>query len=280
MRSPPTILINGEIGEHISISDRGLQYGDGVFETIAVHQGRPLLWQQHIARLLEGCERLSIRPAPDPESLRRDADELCADVRQAVLKVLVTRGESGRSYAIPTQSRPNRIVMLLSWPTYPREYADTGVAVRICATRISRNPGLAGIKHLNRLEQVLARSEWQSEYAEGLMLDEEGNIIEGTMTNLFLCSQGTLLTPDLSQSGVTGIMRTAVLDSAKKMSLPCQVTSITREMLDGAEEVFLTNSIIGIWPVRRIESIQYNIGDTTRRLQKEIEGSHCFGQAS
>jgi 4-amino-4-deoxychorismate lyase len=147
-------------------------------------------------------------------------------------------------------------------------------------TRISRNPALAGIKHLNRLEQVLARSEWQSEYAEGLMLDEEGNIIEGTMTNLFLCSQGTLLTPDLSRSGVTGIMRAAVLDRAKKMSLPCQVTSITHEMLNSAEEVFLTNSIIGIWPVRRIGSIQYVVGDTTRRLQKEIEGSHCFGQAS
>ncbi len=280
MRSPPTILINGEIGEHISISDRGLQYGDGVFETIAVYHGRPLLWQQHIARLLDGCERLSIRPAPDPESLRGDADELCADAQKAVLKVLVTRGESGRGYAISAPNRPNRIAMLLSWPTYSREYADTGVEVRICDTRISRNPALAGIKHLNRLEQVLARSEWQSEYAEGLMLDEEGNIIEGTMTNLFLCSQGTLLTPDLSRSGVTGIMRAAVLDRAKKMSLPCQVTSITREMLDGAEEVFLTNSIIGIWPVRRIESIQYNIGDTTRRLQKEIEGSHCFGQAS
>jgi len=280
MRSPPTVLINGEIGEHISISDRGLQYGDGVFETIAVHQGRPLLWQQHIARLLDGCERLSISPAPDPESLRRDADKLCADAQQAVLKVLVTRGESGRGYAVPAQSRPNRIVMLLSWPTYPREYADTGVEVRICDTRISRNPGLAGIKHLNRLEQVLARSEWQSEYAEGLMLDEEGTIIEGTMTNFFLCSRGTLLAPDLSQSGVIGIMRTVVLDRAKKMSLPCQVTSITREMLDGAEEVFLTNSIIGIWPVRRIESRQYDVGDTTRRLQKEIEGSHCFGQAS
>lgn len=280
MTSSPLTLINGEISEHISISDRGLQYGDGVFETIAVHHGRPLLWQQHIARLLDGCERLRIRPAPDAESVGRDADELCADAQQAVLKVLVTRGESGRGYAISGQSRPNRIVMLSPWPTYPREYADTGVEVRICDTRISRNPPLAGIKHLNRLEQVLARSEWQLEYAEGLMLDEEGNIIAGTMTNLFLWSRGTLLTPDLSRSGVTGIMRAAVLDGAKKMSLPCRVSAITREMLDGAEEVFLTNSLIGIWPVWRIESMQYNIGDTTRRLQKEIEGSHCFGQAS
>ena len=277
MTSPPLTLINGEISEHISISDRGLQYGDGVFETIAVHHGQPLLWQQHIARLLDGCERLDIKPAPDTESLRQHADELCADAQQAVLKVLVTRGESGRGYAIPAQCRPNRIVMLSSWPTYPRDYADTGVEVRICNTRISRNPALAGIKHLNRLEQVLARSEWQSQYAEGLMLDDEGNIIEGTMTNLFLCSQGTLLTPDLSQSGVTGIMRDVVLDRAREMLLPCQVTWITREMLDRAEEVFLTNSVIGIWPVRRIESIQYDVGDTTRRLQKEIEGSHCFG---
>jgi 4-amino-4-deoxychorismate lyase len=280
MKSSPKASVNGEISEHISISDRGLQYGDGVFETIAVHHGQPLLWQQHIARLLDGCERLGIGPAPDAESLRHHADELCADAQQAVLKVLVTRGESGRGYTIPAQCRPNRIVMLSSWPTYPREYADTGVDVRICDTRISRNPTLAGIKHLNRLEQVLAQSEWQSEYAEGLMLDEEGNIIEGTMTNLFLCSQGTLLTPDLSQSGVTGIMRAVVLDGAKEMSLPYEVTSITRELLDSAEEVFLTNSIIGIWPVRRIESIQYDVGDTTRRLQKEIKSSHCFGQAS
>jgi 4-amino-4-deoxychorismate lyase len=112
MTSPPLTLINGEISEHISISDRGLQYGDGVFETIAVHHGQPLLWQQHIARLLDGCERLDIKPAPDTESLRQHADELCADAQQAVLKVLVTRGESGRGYAIPAQCRPNRIVML------------------------------------------------------------------------------------------------------------------------------------------------------------------------
>ncbi len=280
MTSAPLILINGEISERISIWDRGLHYGDGVFETIAVHHGQPLLWQRHMVRLLEGCERLGIKPAPSPESLRSDADRLCAHVQRGVLKILVTRGESGRGYAAPAQSRLNRIVMLSSWPSYPPEYANSGVDVRVCDTRISRNSRLAGIKHLNRLEQVLARSEWQSGYAEGLMLDEQDNIIEGTMTNLFLYSQGTLVTPDLSQAGVTGIMRAAVLEGAAKMSLPCHVTSIARDMLDAAEEVFLTNSLIGIWPVRRIESIKYNIGDTTRRLQKEIEGSHCFGQAS
>lgn len=280
MKSVASILVNGEVCERISIWDRGLQYGDGVFETIAVCHGRPLLWRRHVARLLGGCDRLGIRPAPERRQLQREVERLCIGVERSVLKIVVTRGESGRGYAVARQSEPNRIVMLSSWPNYPSANADTGVEVRMCRTPISRNPRLAGIKHLNRLEQVLARSEWQSEFAEGLMLDEDGQVIEGTVTNIFLLLHGTLLTPDLSQSGVNGVMRETVLDHAGTLSLPYRVASVTREMLDRADEIFLTNSLIGIWPVRKIESTRYNIGETTRRLQKEIRGSHCFGETA
>ncbi|MFQ5936098.1 MAG: aminodeoxychorismate lyase [Acidiferrobacterales bacterium] len=279
MSAGTPVLINGEAQDYVSIQDRGFQYGDGVFETIAVCAGRPALWEHHLARLQEGCSRLGIE-APEEDVLRIEAERLCAtSMARAVLKLIITRGQSVRGYAARNAGPPTRVLELRPWPDYPAGSAQRGVDVRICETRISRNPRLAGIKHLNRLEQVLARSEWDTEFAEGLMLDEHGHIIEGTATNVFLVSQGTLLTPDLAQSGVAGVMRETVLGYAAAASIPCKITQINRPMLDTAEEVFLTNSLIGIWPVRRVESRSYGPGDTTRQLQQGIKGTHCFDEA-
>ncbi|MFQ6023297.1 MAG: aminodeoxychorismate lyase [Acidiferrobacterales bacterium] len=274
----PGVLVNGEAGDRLSIRDRGFQYGDGVFETIAVHHSKPLLWARHVARLHHGCARLQINVATDDYRLREEVDRLCTGVSRAVLKIVITRGESGRGYRSPRNVTPTRVMSLAEWPDYPPKNAVTGVNVRICRTRMSRNPQLAGIKHLNRLEQVLARSEWQDEFDEGLMLDEDNRIVEGTMSNVFLVSQGTLLTPDLSESGVAGVMRETVMDHANALSLPCRVTRVAREALGNADEIFLTNSLIGIWPVRQAESKGYSVGEITRCLQREIKGSHCFGE--
>lgn len=276
MKSAPAVLINGEPGDLLPVRDRGLQYGDGVFETVAISRGKPLLWRRHLQRLQKGCARLGITP-PDETQMRQEVDRLCTAATRAVLKIVVTRGESGRGYAPTENGNPTRVLALSPWPDYRQANAHEGVDVRICETRISRNPRLAGIKHLNRLEQVLARSEWHAEFAEGLMLDEGNNVIEGTTSNLFLVSEGTLLTPDLSKSGVEGVMRQTVLDHGKALSLPCRISRVTLDMLDGADEIFLTNSLIGIWPVRRIASRSYTLGETTRCLQKRIKGSHCFG---
>lgn len=264
-----TILINGEPGDRISVHDRGFQYGDGLFETLAVVQGEPLLWDRHMQRLLRGAARLGIG-APAEAVLRAEAARVCRGAARAVLKIILTRGVSGRGYAPTPGTMPTRAVCLLPWPDYPARHRAHGVAVRFCRTMIARNGTFAGLKHLNRLEQVWARMELDDEHAEGLMLDELGHVIEGTMTNIFVVTRDGLLTADLSHSGVAGVMRALVLERAAALAPACRVTALERETVLNADEVFLTNSLIGLWPVRRIESREYPVGPVTQRIREAI----------
>lgn len=269
-----TTLINGEPNENISVHDRGFQYGDGLFETMALVNGAPLLWDQHMQRLSHGAVRLGIN-APPESQLRFEAEQLGHGVEHAVLKIILTRGISRRGYAPDKQAQPTRTVSLSPWPDYPAEQRTHGVAAQFCRTMISRNRATAGIKHLNRIEQVLARAELEQNCREGLMCDEFGHVIEGTMTNLFIVSQDRLLTPDLSHSGVEGVMRGLVLERAVELSLEARVMDINKSDVLQADEVFLTNCLIGLWPVRRIETQDYPLGRITQRLQEAMVDAYA-----
>lgn len=269
-----SLLINGKPGETVSALDRGFQYGDGIFETLAVVNGAPLLWDRHVQRLFRGATRLGIG-APSESLLRSEAEQVCRGAVRAVLKIILTRGVSGRGYAPVADAAPTRAVGLSPWPDYPSAYRTHGVTVQFCRTMIARNSALAGIKHLNRLEQVLARAELGADCNEGLMLDEHGHVIEGTMANVFVVSRSLLLTPDLSHCGVEGILRGVVFERAAALSLACRVTALKREDILGADEVFLTNSLIGLWPVRRIESREYPVGNVTKRIQEAVSDAYC-----
>lgn len=275
MSKEVTTLVNGEPGGAIDAHDRGFQYGDGIFETIAVWHETPLLWDRHLARLARGAERLGIAP-PAATLWQADAERLCAGVERAVLKIFLTRGVGGRGYAPPSAIPPTRAAMMAPWPDHPLEHARDGVAVRICQTRLGRNPRLAGIKHLNRLEQVLGRGECGTGDAEGLMLDEDGNVIEGTQSNMFIVSGGRLRTPDLASCGVEGVMRGVVLDAASRLGVATAVEPLTIDDVHGAQELFLTNSLIGIWPVRQVNGKGYAPGPITRTIQHAIHDAHCF----
>jgi 4-amino-4-deoxychorismate lyase len=275
MCAQATTLVNGQAVSSIDVHDRGLQYGDGVFETIAVHHGKPLLWERHMARLCLGADRLGIN-APADALLRSEASALCAGASRGVLKIVVTRGSSGRGYAAHGVSNPTRVLSLSAWPDYPHEFARNGVSICICDTVLARNPALARIKHLNRLEQVLARAEWRTEYADGVMCDDQGNVVECTMSNIFLVSKGELRTPEIFACGVEGVMRAVVLDAAKQLNIRLQVGRITIDDLRNAEEIFLTNSLIGVWPVRQLQDNDYVIGPVTRKIQQGIRDAHCF----
>lgn len=251
------ILINGEARTSIDVTDRGLQYGDGLFETIAIVDGRAPLWERHMQRLAQGCERLQIA-MPDAAVLAEEAAHLSRAVRRAVLKVIVTRGGGGRGYRAPQSSQPTRALSLNPWPTYAPSYVAPGIALRVCETRMASNPRLAGIKHLNRLEQVLARSEWRDEQiAEGLMLDLDDGVIEGTMTNLFAVIDDRLVTPSVARAGVAGVARALVLELAPALGLETRVARLTLADLRDAQELFVTNSLIGLWPVARLEAQAY-----------------------
>ncbi|MEK7207680.1 MAG: aminodeoxychorismate lyase, partial [Pseudomonadota bacterium] len=162
------------------------------------------------------------------------------------------------------------VLSLSPWPDYPAAYAQQGVTVRFCRMTLAHNRFLAGIKHLNRLEQVLARAEWQGDYQEGLMQDADRHVVEGTMSNVFAVSQGTLLTPDVSQCGVEGVMRGVVLECAAAASIPCRVIDIRRQDMLDADEIFLTNSLIGLWPVRKLDEQEFTVGSITRQLQQAL----------
>lgn len=263
------VLVNGEPEDRISVRDRGFQYGDGLFETIAVRAGTPLRWSRHLARLRTGCTRLGI-PMPDDSLLWREANRLCHDAPRAVLKVTVTRGPSGRGYAPPAAPSPTRALALSEWPAQAGEYAETGVAVRVCTQRLSSNPRLAGIKHLNRLEQVLARAEWGDEYAEGLMLNDRDEVVDGTMSNVFAVVDGELVTPGIVDAGVAGIVRGLVLERAAELGIACRERPLPLAELMRADELFLTNSLIGIWPVRRLEARTFPVGPVAATLRRAI----------
>ncbi len=263
-------LVNGIEADAVSVHDRGLSYGDGLFETFAVAEGRPIAWEPHISRLQNGCQRLRI-PCPAEALLRAEATRVCAGLTLGVLKIIVTRGANGRGYRIPEVVNPSRILTIYPWPAFPRSRAREGVRVTVCQTRLAANPGLAGIKHLNRLEQVLARSEWDGpHYAEGLMLDTAGRVVEGTMSNLFLVIDGQLVTPDLADAGVAGIMRGLVLAEAAALDIGATVAPVGLDDLRRAEELFLCNSLFGVWPIKGLDGQAYRVGPLALRLRHRL----------
>ena len=266
------MLVNGESADVLPINDRGLLYGDGVFETVAVRFGRPLHWDRHLARLQKGCRRLGIVP-PANGLLRREASTCCGSADLVVLKIIVTRGAGARGYRTDETMRPTRIMSVHPWPSHPVHYRKQGVSATVCQTRLAQNPQLAGIKHLNRLEQVMARREWAEEYQEGLMLDTDGWVIEGTMSNVFFIKDDTLLTPSLSRAGIEGIMRERILAQCHALGIPVIVLDLSFEAAKSAQSMFFCNSLIGIWPVAMLGDSRFKMHTLTERLIDVLEES-------
>ena len=262
--------IDGQPADRLPVSDRGLHYGDGLFETLPVWDGRIPLLDAHLERLHEGCVRLGFR-APADDLLRRELNQAAEGQTRAALKLMITRGSGGRGYRPPENPVATRLLLRYPWPEYPSAWQQEGVVLQICTTRLGSNPALAGLKHLNRLEQVLARAEWgdSGEIQEGLMLDAEGSVVEGTMTNLFAAAPGgPLLTPDLSQAGVAGIMRRHIIEQASAAGIQLQIRRINPGELMDQHELFVCNSLIGVWPVARLGERRYAVGPLTRLAQK------------
>lgn len=264
------MLINGTPAQVIEAADRGLQYGDGLFETLAVVDGQPCLWKAHMNRLRSGCERMGIE-CPDESLLLRESRAEIDSEQHGILKIIVTRGAGQRGYRPPVPSNPNRILDCTPWPVHLDTPSDAGVEVHLCSLRLGRNPVLAGMKTLNRIEQVLASSEWSDDrIAEGLMFDTEGYLIEGTASNLFLFLRGRLVTPDLTNCGIAGIMRGLVIEQAEKLGIPLSIQNLRLADLKAADGLFLTNSLIGIRPVTKVRDWTYGLECMDKGLVKEV----------
>ncbi|MCY3853600.1 MAG: aminodeoxychorismate lyase [Gammaproteobacteria bacterium] len=264
------ILVDGVAQSQVDATDRGLHYGDGLFETLAVFEGKIRCWADHWRRLNEGCQQLGLH-CPEQALLEREVYELSEGAPRKVVKILLTRGSGPRGYRIPEKGTTRRILTASDWPGYPPQHAREGVRARLCQTRLGHNPALAGLKHCNRLEQVLARQEWQDEAEEGLMLDVDGNVIEGTMSNVFLVFNDALMTPDVSRCGVAGVTRQRIIDRSPELGIPVEITEITLERLHDAQALFLCNTLIGLWPVRFFDGRNYPLSDLLPAL-RTIDG--------
>ncbi len=268
------IFIDGVTDDRVDALDRGLHYGDGLFETIAYKDGCIEFLECHLNRLMSGCVKLNI--AFDRFSdLRCEIHSLCHEASSdAVIKVIVTRGASSRGYLAPKGTIPTRIVSTYPYPNDVHYYNQQGIRARICQHRLSENSGLAGLKHLNRLDQVIARNEWRDKtIAEGFMLDSTDHVIEGTMSNIFIVSARRLITPKLDKSGIAGIIRSKIITLATEQNMPVKEASICQQTLRNAEEIFVCNSVMGIVPVIYINDYYstYPVGTVTRKLQRLLE---------
>lgn len=246
-------FVNGVEQNTVSALDRGLAYGDGVFRTLLLRGGMPLCWNAHYRKLASDCTALQIA-CPDDNILRAELRSLGERDPECVAKIIITRGEGGRGYAPQLSISPTRIVLSSPLPHYPDSYAEQGVKVRICDMRLAHQPQLAGVKHLNRLENVLARMEWNdAEIAEGLLCDTEGDVIEGVMSNLFVLHGDMLSTPDLSNCGVAGVQRERILALASPLGLQTDIKKCPLDFVIQADAVLLCNSVIGVWQIRELD---------------------------
>lgn len=250
----------------VPLDDRGLAYGDGLFETVLVRDGQALLWDEHVARLARGCQALAL-PEPDRESLAQLPVRAGKGLK--VLKIILTRGSGGRGYLPPEPAQPRLRWQVADFAPQPGRWRD-GVRVRHCRLQLGRQPALAGIKHLNRLENVLARREWRdAEVAEGLLRDSEGRLVEATAMNLIWRRDGRLETPCLALSGVAGTLRAALMARQAIAEVRCGP-----EVLAEVEALWLLNSVQGVWPVARLDDAE---GAELRRWR--IDHAHRSLQA-
>ena len=268
---------DGRPCEAVAIDDRGVQYGDGLFETIAVRDSAPRLWDYHVERLQTGAVRLGLQ-APSESLMRAELqaalDQAQADRSRCVAKILLTAGEGPRGY----RRAGDMPATLLTGVTTARRLPDSayrdGVALRLCNTRLAAQPQLAGMKTLNRLEQVLARNEWRDESVfEGLTLDTDGRVICGTMSNVFLISGQALVTPAITRCGVSGVMRRHVLTLLDSAGIDCEVRDVDAAELGAADGVFISNSQFGVLPARRCGRHTWQPGQLFRRVAARLRES-------
>jgi 4-amino-4-deoxychorismate lyase len=248
--------------ESFALNDRGLAYGDGVFETLLVHTGEPVWWDEHWQRLLRGADVLKI-PAPNEAIVRNACQVMLANHADCVLKIILTRGSGGRGYAAPDNPEPRIIISVHPVPIKIQE----PVTLRWCDTTLARQPLLAGIKHLNRLEQVLARNEWQDKHIfDGLMCDTENNVVCATSANVFVKIQGQWLSPKIDQAGIAGIARAWVF----KQLPNAQEAHLSRLDVEQAEAIFICNAVRGILAIKRLGNVEFpadqDIGDLQTQL--------------
>lgn len=266
------VLVNGIETSQTSAFDRGLLYGQSVFETIAIRQTDFCLLDLHLQRLTKGCKALYI--PLDRAALRRELTlfkgMLSGNNEKSVLRLTVTMGEGGRGYINPEAPQVNRILSLHDYPQHSKQNWIDGIILGLSEIRLASQPMLAGIKHGNRLEQIMARASWQADWHEAILCDYESNVIEATQSNVFIVKDGIIKTPLLNNCGVAGVMRECIIEQAQKLGFKVQSVSLLLSDLLDADEIFVSNSVIGLWPVKQFQELEFTNFNVAKTLLKSI----------
>lgn len=280
MSEPHSLLtsVNGEFDDQVSVFDRGFSFGDGVFETLRWQQSSLPLLNLHLERLELGCQRLSI-----PISMTRLNGELLAFLTQlsgltdsAVVKIQVTRGESSRGYSIDPEAFPTIVLSAFPSSDFDKE-REQGIALGLCRQPISSGLMLAGIKHLNRLENVLLKQEAHEQgYKDALVCDSDGHVIETTSANIFMVCDGIIKTPSLQRAGVSGVIRRLIIDEiAHKLDVSVEEAVCSLSDVCSAEAVFISNSLMGVVPITHVDLdgqiFEYKASSTVASIQNLVE---------
>lgn len=274
MTHTPAYIINGSFSQQITPLDRGFAYGDGVFRTMMMRSGLPVDWPLHYQKLVADCAAIGI-VCPNAELLMCDFQQLFTieeieENRVGVAKIIITRGEGERGYKPPAVTTPTRVVIKSALPQYASNNDENGVYLHLCETRLATQTKLAGVKHLNRLENVLARMEWRDDAIfDGLLLDQQNNVIECTMSNVFARFGTQLITPDLTHCGVAGVTRQRIIGLAQVLNLQIEVASLPLKRLLEADELLICNSLFGVFQVTKLIDIVWQpqpLANTLRSL--------------
>lgn len=250
--------VNGKLVSGIAPTNRGFAYGDGIFRTMRLLEGELQDWPLHYQTLVADCSKIQI-VCPSAELLMQEFKYFMASASEeetqfSIIKIIITRGEGARGYAPPAVCEPTRVLVQSPLPNYPAEIYANGVALYSCQTRLAHQPLLAGIKHLNRLENVLARAEHKDpRFFDGLLKDYDGNVIEAVSGNLFIRKEGVVMTPALDSCGVAGVMRQKILDWYRTQGQPVLIAPLSIEDVLQAEAVVIVNSVYGVLQVAQID---------------------------
>jgi branched-chain amino acid aminotransferase len=241
----------------VSVFDHGFLYGDGIYETLRAYHGKLFLLSKHLGRLKHSADAISLKlPLP----LDKIGEALCETLNvnkltEAYVRIHLSRGPGEIGLDPALCSAPTMIIVTKPFKDYPAEFYENGVAVAVVTTR--RNHPLAispVIKSTNFLNNILAKIESLKTGAyEGIMLNWEGYVAEGTISNIFMVKQGVLFTPDLATGILEGVTRDLVLHLARKARIPMKEIKIKPHDLTNADECFLTNTTIEVMPVTRVD---------------------------
>ncbi|MEC4724851.1 aminodeoxychorismate lyase [Shewanella sp. D64] len=262
------VWVNGVLATKIDPMDRGLAYGDGLFATMRIVKGEVQFLPAHFARLTQGAKRLGFAWSASP-TLAEQLKQLALTQRNACVKLLLSRGVGGRGYAAPSPCLVNEVVFLSAFPQHYCLWQREGISLALSDILLAKQPRLAGIKHLNRLEQVLIKSIQLPEgFDDWLVLDNDGSIIESSIANLFFIKERTIFTPAITHCGVAGMMREQVIYALIDLGYNLDIKPIHHNDLAQFEHCFMTNSLLGLVDIKQIDSIAYSkssFSDTLRQ---------------